>query len=44
MFYFYNTEQANWIMIYNWDLIITSVQPFPVLEFVKILQIRGFSS
>jgi len=29
MFYFYNTEQANWIMIYNWDLIITSLQPFP---------------
>ena len=31
-------------MIYNWDLIITSLQLFPILEFVEILQIRGVSS
>ena len=37
MFYFYNTKQANWIMIYNRALIITSFQ-----QFVEILQIRRF--
>ena len=31
-------------MIYNWALIITSLQPFPILEFVEILQIGGFST
>ena len=28
-------------MIYNWALIITRLQPFPILEFVEILQIGG---